>query len=59
MANNPNFKHILLTKEQFLQLEQIQQKVRQQSPLGIAPSIHAIARKLMTQAINSVRGGGL
>lgn len=51
MANNPNFKTILLTKEQFSQLEEIQQKARQQSPLGIAPTIHAIARQLMARAL--------
>ncbi|HFZ8993816.1 TPA: hypothetical protein ACIPUI_000908 [Citrobacter freundii] len=55
MAKNPNFKTILLTKEQFIQLEQIQQKVRQQSPLGIAPGIHAIARQLMERALETYK----
>jgi hypothetical protein len=53
VANNPNFKNIMLTKEQIDKLEEIQKSEREKSTLGIAPSIHAIARQLMNQALET------
>lgn len=51
MANNPNFKAIMLTKEQVDKIAEIQKSERNKSALGIAPSLHAIARKLMNHAL--------
>lgn len=53
MANNPNFKAIMLTREQVDKIAEIQKSERNKSALGIAPSLHAIARKLMAQALES------
>ncbi|MBS0905950.1 hypothetical protein JK229_12510 [Pantoea dispersa] len=50
---NPNFKTILLTTEQVKRLEQIQASERQRSSMGSAPSVHAIARHLIDQALGS------
>lgn len=53
---NPNFKTILLTTEQVRRLEMIQATERQRSSMGSAPSVHAIARHLIDQALNSAEG---
>lgn len=50
---NPKVKAVLLSNEQIDALHRMQERERQKSPLGIAPSIHEIARSLMTQALNS------
>lgn len=47
----PNVKPVLLSKDQINSLQRIQEMEREKSPLGIAPSIHAIARSLMSQAL--------
>lgn len=48
---NPNVKPVLLTKEQVDALHLLQEVERKNSPLGIAPSIHAIARQLMDKVL--------
>lgn len=53
MANNPNFKTILLTKEQIAVLEKIRQAEHRNSPLGLSPSLHAIARRIMDSALEA------
>lgn len=53
-----NVKAVLLGNEQVDTLRQIQEQVRQQSPLGVAPSIHAIARGLVDKALADVPAFG-
>lgn len=48
---------VLLTRQQIEALKQLQVQERDKSPLGIAPSIHAIARQLMDKALLQVKGG--
>ncbi|WP_193568598.1 hypothetical protein [Citrobacter sp. NCU1] len=50
---SPNVKPVLLTKEQIDALHQLQEKERKNSPLGIAPSLHEVARRLMDKALDS------
>ncbi|MBM7354494.1 hypothetical protein [Lelliottia amnigena] len=49
---NPNVKPVLLTREQIDALHRLQEEERRNSPLGIAPSIHEVARRLMDKALN-------
>lgn len=53
MANNPNFKAIMLTREQVDKIAEIQKSERNKSALGIAPSLHAIARRIMDSALEA------
>lgn len=50
MAAKASVKPVLLSNEQMGYIRQIQEHERQKSPLGIAPSIHAIARGLVDKA---------
>lgn len=49
--NQPTVRPVLLNREQYETLRAIQEKERSKSPLGIAPTIHVIARKLMAKAL--------
>ncbi|WP_260524128.1 hypothetical protein [Serratia sp. PL7] len=51
MAYNPNFKPVLLTKEQMQAVKRIQDSERAKSPYQIAPTLNAIARGLMDKAL--------
>nr|WP_253073514.1 hypothetical protein [Sodalis ligni] len=51
MAYNPNFKTVLLTKEQMAAVRNIQDAERHKSPYGIAPTLNAIVRGLLAQAL--------
>ncbi|MDY4368610.1 hypothetical protein SNR26_12900 [Pectobacterium brasiliense] len=42
---------ILLSKEQVGAIRRIQEQERSKSPLGVAPTIHVIARSLMDKAL--------
>lgn len=46
---------ILLRREQMEDLKRIQERQRQQSVIGVAPSVHEIARGLMTKALSEVK----
>ncbi|WP_213732193.1 hypothetical protein [Citrobacter europaeus] len=52
---NHGVKPVLLSQEQIKALRRIQYEERQKSVLGVAPSIHAIARQLMDKALKEVR----
>ncbi|MFO6484826.1 hypothetical protein ACLBR5_19320 [Escherichia coli] len=45
----------LLSRRQIEALQRIQDEERQKSVLGVAPSIHVIARQLMDKALKEVR----
>ncbi len=53
MAQNPNFKPVLLTKEQMAEVKRIQDEERSKSPLNLAPSLNAIVRGLVNKALAS------
>jgi len=44
-------KTVLIKVEQFEELRKLQEKERAKSPLGVAPTIHVIARGLMDKAL--------
>lgn len=46
---------VLLSRRQIEALQRIQDEERQKSVLGVAPSIHVIARQLMDKALKEVR----
>ncbi|EID66727.1 hypothetical protein ECW26_28110 [Escherichia coli W26] len=48
-------KPVLLAREQIEALQRIQDEERQKSVLGVAPSIHVIARQLMDKALKEVK----
>lgn len=50
-------KPVLLSDSQIEALHQIQERERNNSPLGIAPTIHVIARQLMEKALASLPDG--
>lgn len=50
-------KPVLLSASQIEALRQIQERERSNSPLGIAPTIHVIARQLMEKALASLPDG--
>lgn len=50
----PSLKPVLLSRDQFAALQKLQEEERQISPLGIAPSIHEVARRLMEKALHPV-----
>lgn len=52
---NHGVKPVLLSREQIEALRRIQDEERQKSVLGVAPSIHIIARQLMDKALKEVR----
>ncbi|MGM8329474.1 hypothetical protein ACS6F7_16005 [Enterobacter hormaechei subsp. xiangfangensis] len=45
-------KPVLLSRDQIEQLRALQEQERKKSPLGLAPSIHVIARQIMDRALN-------
>ncbi|MCS0528937.1 hypothetical protein [Klebsiella grimontii] len=49
----PTVKPVLLSIEQIEKLRALQEKERNKSPLGIAPTIHVIARQLMDNALRT------
>lgn len=49
-------KPVLLSKAQMVAILQIQEQERANSKLGVAPSIHVIARQLMDNALATMRG---
>ncbi|EOL9201529.1 hypothetical protein ACU4LY_11285 [Enterobacter hormaechei] len=48
----PSVKPVLLSRNQVDKLKALQEQERRKSPLGIAPTIHVIARQLMDRALN-------
>ncbi|WP_314139862.1 hypothetical protein [Buttiauxella noackiae] len=54
MAQNPNFKPVLLTKEQMESVRRIQDGYRAKSPLNVAPTLNAIVRGLVDKALTQV-----
>ncbi|MGQ3903887.1 hypothetical protein [Mixta calida] len=44
-------KTILIKVEQYEELRKLQERERAKSPLGVAPTIHVIARGLMDKAL--------
>ncbi|WP_455817094.1 hypothetical protein [Pseudomonas cerasi] len=51
MNQQPTVKPILIRVEQIEALRKIQEQERAKSPLGLAPTIHVIARGLMDKAL--------
>ncbi|EHU6245518.1 hypothetical protein KZF99_001515 [Salmonella enterica] len=53
----PNVKPVLLSAEQMQAIRNIQERERQRqrSDLGVAPTIHQIARGLMAKALASIQ----
>ncbi|MDH2123770.1 hypothetical protein N5J75_11230 [Pantoea brenneri] len=51
MIQQPTVKPVLMRVEQIEALRKIQEQERAKSPLGVAPSIHVIARGLMDKAL--------
>lgn len=49
----PSVKPVLLSLEQIEKLRTLQENERKKSPLGIAPTIHVIARQLMDRALST------
>ena len=50
-------KPVLLSEAQIQAIRKIQEKQRQQSGIGVAPTIHEIARGLMDKALASLSDG--
>lgn len=51
----PNVKPVLLSAEQLQAIRNIQERERQRSDLGVAPTVHQIARGLMAKALASLQ----
>lgn len=51
MIQQPTVKPVLMRVEQIEALRKIQEQERAKSPLGLAPTIHVIARGLMDKAL--------
>ena len=49
----PSVKPVLLSMEQIEKLRTLQENERKKSPLGIAHTIHVIARQLMERALST------
>ncbi len=45
---------VLLSKEQVGAIRRLQEQERNKSPLGVAPTIHVIARSLMDKALKDI-----
>ncbi|SXD06256.1 hypothetical protein [Klebsiella quasipneumoniae] len=54
MIQQPTVKPVLMRIEQIEALRKIQEKERAKSPLGVAPTIHVIARGLMDKALTQL-----
>lgn len=52
-----NVKPVLLNGEQIQALKAIQERERQMSGLGIAPSIHVVARKVFDAGLSKMEAG--
>ena len=52
-----NVKPVLLNGEQIQALKTIQERERQKSGMGIAPSIHAVARKIFDAGLSKMEAG--
>ncbi|MEK9221760.1 hypothetical protein TYH27_00275 [Enterobacter mori] len=52
-----NVKPVLLNGEQIQALKTIQERERQKSGMGIAPSIHAVARKVFDAGLSKMEAG--
>ncbi|EPC4333019.1 hypothetical protein KKZ54_24375 [Enterobacter hormaechei subsp. hoffmannii] len=52
-----NVKPVLLNGEQIQALKAIQERERQTSGLGIAPSIHVVARKVFDAGLSKMEAG--
>jgi hypothetical protein len=46
---------VRLSKKQYEEISHIQERERQNSPLGIAPNTHEIARKLVSIALEHLK----
>ncbi|MGA7586038.1 MAG: hypothetical protein WCB03_08420 [Rouxiella badensis] len=56
MTNKARVKPILLSQEQVNSLVRIQAEERAKSPLGITPSVHEVARRLVAKALMQGKG---
>lgn len=56
MNRKSNTQAVLLTRGQVEALQRLQEQERKRSELGITPSIHEVARRLMNQALNKAEG---
>ncbi|MDE8753867.1 hypothetical protein PZA22_05005 [Pectobacterium polaris] len=56
MNRKPNTQAVLLTREQVEALQRLQEQERKRSELGITPSIHEVARRLMNKVLSEVAG---
>ncbi|MBA0159691.1 MULTISPECIES: hypothetical protein [Pectobacterium] len=54
MATNAKVVPVLLSKEQVSTIRRLQEQERSKSPLGVAPTIHVIARSLMDKALKDI-----
>lgn len=54
---NSKVKPVLLNGEQIQALKTIQERERQNSGMGIAPSIHAVARKVFDAGLLKMEAG--
>ncbi|MEF3111340.1 hypothetical protein QFI91_19950 [Raoultella sp. WB_B2P2-3] len=54
---NVNVKPVLLSHEQIKALSDIQEQHRKTSSIGVAPTIHEIARGLMDKVLASLSDG--
>lgn len=57
MTEREGVRPVLLNKEQMNAIRQIQEAERNKSALGLAPSIHEIARKLIGNALSNMAAG--
>ncbi|WP_193765247.1 hypothetical protein [Hafnia paralvei] len=55
----PNVKPVLLSGDQFSAICKIQERERQRSDIGVAPSVHQIARGLVAKALASMTSDGV
>ena len=54
---NSKVKPVLLNGEQIQALKNILERERQKSGMGIAPSIHAVARKVFDAGLSKMEAG--
>ncbi|HHJ4582725.1 TPA: hypothetical protein ACQJXY_005170 [Citrobacter freundii] len=54
----PNVRPVLLSGDQFAAICKIQERERQRSDIGVAPSVHQIARGLVAKALASMTTEG-
>ncbi|SOD31153.1 hypothetical protein SAMN06272783_0045 [Serratia sp. JKS296] len=57
MTVRESVRPVLLSKEQMNAIRQIQEAERSKSALGLTPSIHEIARKLIGNALSNIAAG--